>query len=183
MQTAKHSKSTKADILDSALDIVREAGALSLTIDAVAERSGFSKGGVLYNFPTKDALIAAMVQRLADRFAEEIETARASHMRSKSPTLAAMVDVTEIWLRENKSIARAILVTHMKSPNLIDSFMALKKRLKDAIRAEHPDFSEALAIWCSLEGLHFADAHGVMLHTDDERTGIFANLRRRLSLT
>lgn len=180
-ETAK-ARTTKTDILDAALDLVRESGALSLTIDAVAERSGFSKGGVLYNFPTKDALIAAMVQRLADRFGAEILAAKAQNPASESPTLSAMIDVTETWLRENKTLARAILVTHMKTPGLIEPFLTLKRGLKDAIRVEMPDFGRALAIWSALEGLHFSDAHGVMLHTEAERALIFADLRRRLIL-
>ncbi|WP_196223321.1 TetR/AcrR family transcriptional regulator [Roseibium sp. RKSG952] len=181
MQASSKSKTTKTDILDSAIDLVRESGALSLTIEAVAERAGFSKGGVLYNFPTKDALVAAMVQRLADIFAEEIEAGRAKHADTKSPTLSAMIDVTECWLRDNKSVARAVLVTHLKTPELIEPFMEFKKEVKEAIRLEHPDFYEALAIWSALEGMHFANAHGVMLRSEEEQTGIYNHLRSRLA--
>ena len=41
-----------------------KTGAGKLTLDAVAERAGLSKGGLLYNFPTKDALLQAMIQRM-----------------------------------------------------------------------------------------------------------------------
>ena len=48
-------------------------GAAHLTLDAVAERAGVSKGGLLYNFHTKELLLQAMVDRQMHR----IEQARA----------------------------------------------------------------------------------------------------------
>ncbi len=38
-----------------------------LTLEAVAREAGVSKGGLLYHFPTKEVLIMAIVERLADR--------------------------------------------------------------------------------------------------------------------
>jgi len=53
-------------MLDAAQDVVLEGGAGKLTLDAVARRAGVSKGGVMYNFPTKEALLKAMVERLVE---------------------------------------------------------------------------------------------------------------------
>lgn len=59
-------------ILDAAEEVVGEAGAGQLTFDAVAARAGVSKGGVLYCFPSKPALIAAMTERDLKRFEAEV---------------------------------------------------------------------------------------------------------------
>lgn len=53
-------------MLDAAQDVVLEGGAGKLTLDAVAKRAGVSKGGVMYNFPTKEALLKAMVERVVE---------------------------------------------------------------------------------------------------------------------
>ncbi|MBO6858897.1 MAG: TetR/AcrR family transcriptional regulator, partial [Roseibium sp.] len=74
-------------MLKAALEVVRRSGAQSLTMDAVAEESGFSKGGVLYNFPTKDALITGMVEFLAGQFEAEVSAARERNLSSECPTL------------------------------------------------------------------------------------------------
>jgi len=42
------------------------------------------------------------------------------------------------------------------------------------------DVGTALAIWASLEGLHFSEAHCVAIFTKDERAAIFQDLRKRL---
>ena len=59
-------KSSREKILDAAAELVSEIGSGRLTLDAVAERAGLSKGGLLYNFPTKEALLQGMIQRLID---------------------------------------------------------------------------------------------------------------------
>src|SRR4028118_1337471 len=69
-------KSSRAKILDAASELVSEIGAGRLTLDAVAERAGLSKGGLLYNFPTKEALLQGMIQRLIDQGAAEREALR-----------------------------------------------------------------------------------------------------------
>ncbi|WP_289036317.1 TetR family transcriptional regulator [uncultured Roseibium sp.] len=173
---------TKIEILGAALDIVREAGALSLTIDAVAERSGFSKGGVLYNFPTKDILVVAMVQHVADRFAVDVEERRQLYLDADSPTLAAMIDVTERWIENELSVARALMVANLSFPGLVAPILELKSQLKSNIQTETADLTGALVIWSALEGLQFSNAHCVALHTDEERLAVLAELRRRVSV-
>ncbi|WP_417684043.1 TetR/AcrR family transcriptional regulator [Roseibium sp.] len=181
MPLQQKSQSSRIEILDAALDLVRSSGAFSLTIDAVAEKSGFSKGGVLYNFPTKDALIRAMVQLLADRFSQDIETARAGYPESDSPTVMGMIDVTESWVQRESTVARAMLVTTLCDAGHIEPFLELKRRLKLQIEAETSDRPRDMAIWAALEGIHFSTAHGVSVHSDEDRRVILNELRGRLA--
>lgn len=55
-------------ILDAANAVVALKGVASLTLEEVAREAGLSKGGVLYHFPSKDALTAAMIERFIQRF-------------------------------------------------------------------------------------------------------------------
>jgi AcrR family transcriptional regulator len=61
-------KSSKDIILDAAEAVVADVGAAHMTLDAVARKAGISKGGLIYNFPSKDALLQAMIMRLTERF-------------------------------------------------------------------------------------------------------------------
>ena len=62
-------------ILDAAERVVARDGVNSLTLNAVAEEAGVSKGGLLYHFPSKSNLIVAVVERLASEC--DSETAKA----------------------------------------------------------------------------------------------------------
>ncbi|HEV7961714.1 MAG TPA: TetR/AcrR family transcriptional regulator [Actinoplanes sp.] len=59
---------TRSRLLDAATDVLLRDGARSLTLDAVAKQAQVSKGGLLYHFPTKQALVAGMVDRLVGHF-------------------------------------------------------------------------------------------------------------------
>ncbi|ETX29158.1 TetR/AcrR family transcriptional regulator [Roseivivax isoporae] len=55
-------------LLDVAEDIVRTGGGAALTIGALAEAAGVSKGGVQYSFASKDDLVRGLVDRWTGQF-------------------------------------------------------------------------------------------------------------------
>jgi AcrR family transcriptional regulator len=59
---------TRARILCAAEDVVIRDGVSKLTLEAAAQEAGVSKGGVLYHFPSRAALVSAMVQRFVVSF-------------------------------------------------------------------------------------------------------------------
>src|SRR3954467_7829759 len=61
---------TQQRLLDVAGELVVEAGVAALTLDAVAKRAGVSKGGLLHHFPSKNALLAAMVGSMVGKFSD-----------------------------------------------------------------------------------------------------------------
>lgn len=62
--SASNSEDKKKSILNAAADIVKEEGVAKLTLEAVAKKAGLSKGGLLYHYSSKEALIKGMVQDL-----------------------------------------------------------------------------------------------------------------------
>ncbi len=72
----RDSGATKRRILDAAEQIVLRDGVGHLTLEASATEAGLSKGGVLYHYPSRDALVAAMVTRIIQEFEDDI----ASHL-------------------------------------------------------------------------------------------------------
>ena len=64
---------TRERILFGAEEVVLRDGVAHLTLEAAASEAGVSKGGVLYHFPTRAALVAAMVQRLCSLFDADLE--------------------------------------------------------------------------------------------------------------
>ena len=82
---------TKPEILDSALEVLRSGGAL--TIDAVARAVGITKPGVVHHFPTKETLTVAVTEHLLDGWEAEI-TARAGDRAEPVDRLRAYVEHT-----------------------------------------------------------------------------------------
>ena len=64
---------TRDRIVRAAEDVVIQEGVARLTLEAAAAEAGVSKGGVLYHFPTRAALVAAMVERFVVSFDADLE--------------------------------------------------------------------------------------------------------------
>ncbi len=60
-------------ILQAAAKVIRQEGAMALTLDAVAKEAGVSKGGLLYHFPSKDALVRGLLEYQLDTFEQSLE--------------------------------------------------------------------------------------------------------------
>ena len=69
---------TRDRILDAFEAILNDGGERGATLDAVAARAGVSKGGLLYHFGSKDALIAGLLERLRVFAREDVEAIRAA---------------------------------------------------------------------------------------------------------
>src|SRR5436309_2815637 len=66
-------KTTRQQILMAANKIVERDGVVHLTIEAVAREAKLSKGGVLYHFPSKEALVSGMVMDHIESFTHDID--------------------------------------------------------------------------------------------------------------
>jgi hypothetical protein len=64
-------------ILDEALDSFGSSGYDSTSLDALADRLEISKQTILYWFPSKEALMAAVIQRSAEELSTVLEAALA----------------------------------------------------------------------------------------------------------
>lgn len=62
------SRNTRQRILDGALELLRAEGGGTITLDAAARQVGLTKPGLMYHFPTKEALMLAVVDHVADRW-------------------------------------------------------------------------------------------------------------------
>ena len=60
----KPGTSARERLLEAACAVAERSGVAALTLDAVAAEAGVSKGGLLYHFPSKEALLSGMVDRL-----------------------------------------------------------------------------------------------------------------------
>jgi AcrR family transcriptional regulator len=86
-QTDPSSISARDRILDAAEDLICNSGIAGFTLDAVAHAAGFSKGGLLYHFSSKDNLISGLQQRMVSRLEQALQDAE----RQREPILQAFI--------------------------------------------------------------------------------------------
>ena len=75
---APASASTRDRIIDAFAQLLGENGERAATLDAVAAAAGVSKGGLLYHFGSKEALIEGVLERLATLVERDVAAIRSS---------------------------------------------------------------------------------------------------------
>ena len=172
-------KSTKYDdMLDAAEVIVHRDGSARLTLDAVAAEAGVSKGGLLYHFPGKEALVSAMVERMLGSF-----DAAQAHVLAADPSppgawTRAYVRVTagSGHPSDHDTTAAALLAAIAGNPSLVEPLrVRYTQWRKDAV---HDGIEPELATIVSLaaDGLWFADLLGLAPLKGAQRQRVVARL-------
>ena len=64
MATRTRSEERRAEIVRAALEVIAERGYRGASLAAVAERVGLTQQGLLHHFPTKEALLVAVMDGL-----------------------------------------------------------------------------------------------------------------------
>ncbi|WP_322056907.1 TetR/AcrR family transcriptional regulator [Paraburkholderia sp. J63] len=64
----------RAQLLQAASDIATDHGVQAVTLDAVAERAGVTKGALQYHFANKQGLLDALFEQTLERFEAQMET-------------------------------------------------------------------------------------------------------------
>ncbi|RYB89898.1 TetR/AcrR family transcriptional regulator [Nocardioides glacieisoli] len=66
--------SKKVEILDAAVAVIEAEGITGVTFDTVADAAGVTRGGVIYHFASRDNLIAALHEHLAEQWEAKLES-------------------------------------------------------------------------------------------------------------
>ena len=64
--------SNRAKILDAAVSLIHREGVTAVTFDSVAAECDLTRGGIMYHFPSRDDLLLAIHQHVADQWVEAL---------------------------------------------------------------------------------------------------------------
>lgn len=152
---------SKEKILNSAERVALRDGVAHLTLEAVAEEAGLSKGGVLYNFPTKDDLIRGMVDRLIQQTDAEVARLTAVDPEPKGRLLRAYLGVTfpedgSPSARINQ-VAAVLLSAILTNPDLLEPARRHFQTTQKALLNDGLDESVIHIVRLAADGLWMSD--------------------------
>jgi AcrR family transcriptional regulator len=96
-------------ILNKTLELVREGGLAHVTTKKIAERVGFTEAALYRHFPTKQALILGLMDRLEDMLVAPIRTIAGDGSLSVRQRLEAIVRHHTTLVREQNSLPILLL--------------------------------------------------------------------------
>jgi AcrR family transcriptional regulator len=174
-RTTSNSKKSdrKENLLNAAATIVAREGAAHLTIDRVAAEAGLSKGGVLYHYPSKRALLEGMLSRLM----QEMEN-RATRYRNTrgSSELGAWIKSEHQQTAQERATSLALLANVAEDPTLLDPARAMIRRIFTDVADESsdPDFAQILIL--AVEGMRFLNMLDLLPFKPADQNRIHARL-------
>lgn len=154
-------------VLDAFEHILIDGGVRAATLDATARAAGVSKGGLLYHFASREALVEAMLARFVDLIDADIEQLERDPEGAVAYYVRSSVAVGNPLDRAGVAAAR---LAQAGSAPAVAVIRDVRQRWFDAVRRHVADPTVALAITLIGDGLYYDSA----LHGDDEQLGIDA---------
>jgi len=167
---------SREKILAAAADVAREAGPGSLSLEAVASRAGVSKGGLLYNFPTKAKLMQGLVESYLSDFQKALETRAAAD--GHESVLSAYIRLSADDCERPKPSASWMFSAIAEDPEFLTPIKAFKRQLFDRLKGETNDLGSLLICFLAIEGLRSMNLFDSDVLSDDEHTLLVASLLR-----
>jgi AcrR family transcriptional regulator len=186
MERRKTTSQTIDLILTAAERVVLRGGVTRLTLEAVAREARLSKGGLLYHFATKEALIRAMIERLIQYCEQEIAQQQRNDTAPGGWTRAYVrktVEPKSSYLGEadfpkSKEVGAALIATAAINPKLLEPLRERFRVWQRAIECDGISPTRATVVRLAVDGLWLADVLGIWSPSDKLRHQVLNELIR-----
>lgn len=109
----------RSALLRAAADIATEHGVQAVTLEAVAERAGVSKGGLQYHFRSKQALFDALFAQTLERFEAQMKASIAADPHPAGANARAYLHaaMNEAAPAASTNLLRVLVASMMTDPD------------------------------------------------------------------
>ncbi len=177
VEGAAHAAGVRDRLLNAAEQVVACQGVANLTLEAVAREAGVSKGGLLYHFPSKSAMISAIVQRMVCRCdAEQAQAIEADSETGGAFTRAYLAARIQPLSPEEEPVHTALLAAAGTDPQYLgparERFIEWQKQLQtDGI-----DPATASIVRLAIDGLCLCRLLGLAVPEGELRQAVIDKL-------
>ncbi|WP_019201174.1 TetR/AcrR family transcriptional regulator [Tsukamurella sp. 1534] len=170
----------RAKLLDAFVRILVDQGERAATLEAVAAEAGVSKGGLLYHFASKDALVEGLIGWLEALVDEDVALMR------EAPEGAAEYYVRTSCFEDtplDRVIIAVLRLSQGADPRAQAAIRGLQQRWLDVLLEQVPDEATARAVILLGDGLYYnaALSGGQGFATGEQIGEILALVRRMVA--
>jgi AcrR family transcriptional regulator len=180
MNEKRSSADTRELIISAAASVVLKQGASRMTLEAVAKEAGVSKGGLLYHFPSKNALIEGMIEHMVQGLTERIGKAyeQDDFGTNQGRWLRALTRAN--FQSEDLELSAGLTAAVLLQPDLLEANRRAYESRQALIEQDGVDIVWANIIRLVGDGIWFAELLGFAPPKEPLKTQI---MERLLSLT
>ncbi|MDR6908528.1 AcrR family transcriptional regulator [Rhodococcus fascians] len=163
--------------LNAFVKLVLEQGEKAATLDAVAAAAGISKGGLMYHFPSKEALVEGLMRVVEELAAEDVRRMR------EHPEGPADYHIRTSTFHDT-AVDRAVVATMRLSQGANELAQQTLERIRqswlDALNEQIADPAVAEAVLLMGDGLYFAAASAGTDHRSPDHIEALVGVVHRL---
>lgn len=163
---------TRTRIMDAAQKLLTGQGLGAFTLEAVAREAGVSKGGLLYHFASKEALVRAMVAHYIELYDERLNAALDAQPPGPGRRARALLETTLEDSGVHNDYKRALFSVAAAHPEVMDPFRAFADQWLEALAADGLPPGLAEAVCFAADGIWFSQMLGLMALTEQHRQRI-----------
>lgn len=170
-------------ILDAAEAVILDSGGRTFTLDAVAQRAGISKGGLVYTFATKDDLVRAALEREMTRFQEAARQRLGD--RPADPFEMALAHIDEALAETDATTSKAafLMTALVHAPDMMEPARRYYRSLLDPLMADSDDTQAVRHALLAVEGIFLLRGLGFIEVTETEQKSILTHARTIVAQT
>lgn len=167
--------SKRIQLLEAAAGIVNDQGIEYLTLDAVAKRAGVSKGGLLYHFKNKLALIQGLVDYADELYRTNVD-GHIDKGAEQGNLIRAFIEATREHRKENASITSGMLAAQGTNSNLLRPLQKTYQDWQFEIVNDGLDPVDATIYRLAVDGLWLSEIFGIDAIDESMRQAVLNRL-------
>ena len=154
-----NTEDTRKRIRSAAQALVAEQGAANLTLEAVAKDAGVSKGGLLYHYANKQALLEGMLEDLLLKRQTWFLSSQAK--QGTGAQLQSLINTEFSLTVAERATANAILAAGAENPALLDPARDYYRTLFSHLRKDSSDPELRIIVALALHGMQLLETIGL----------------------
>ncbi|NYH80152.1 AcrR family transcriptional regulator [Actinopolyspora biskrensis] len=163
---------TRDRLLRVAGEVIHRGGVRALTLESVARAAGVSKGGLLYHFPSKHALVEAM----AEARVAEIRSAMERHREQNRDHGPVAGYIASLDAAPDTHLDTALMAAAFEYPEAVAPFRRAFAEFQRVSRESNADPTLGTLLRLACDGLWLAELVGLDVLEPSERAAVLTRM-------
>ena len=168
---------TRARIRVAAAKVIERDGAGHLTLEKVAAEADLSKGGLLYHYPSKDALLQGLLDHLLENRAGLVDDPGSADGISDVTLLNRLIDADFDLPKDERIMAQGLIAASAENAELIAPAKHHVESVFAQLGKAKTTATPARTIFLASQGLQFLELLGLLSLSTAERNEIRRHLK------
>lgn len=122
--------------MQAAIDVLADRGYHDANVDDIVKKSGSSKGGFYFHFPSKERMVIALMEQQSAKLVEKVEDSISGYADPEQRLRIAIETLIRTFSKRKK-IARILLINVVGNGKVMDGkFLPVRERFANLICRE-----------------------------------------------